>query len=307
MTQAKAADKRKAAAPQAGFAVLSEMPHSHAAHGHHYHGETAEHHHHHEETAEPHHHKHHAPDVKSGERVLTVRAISGLSGDMMLSGLAALTELSNNDLNSLVKELKLPALEGCLTVQPRAVNHIGGVGCDIKLPHEHSHRTLADIRKIITDSAMPGEVKDLSVQAFTLLAQAEAAVHDKKLDDVSFHEVGALDSILDTCLTCRLFKLLDPVVFVCSPLPLADGVIRCAHGYIPSPAPAVLQLLTDVPVYGFSGKGETVTPTALSLLKALGATFDRWPAMTVNKTVISYGGKVFANAPNGAVWALGVS
>lgn len=269
-----------------------------------------EHEHHHAE----HNHGHSAPDHheipalherKANKRVLTVRAISGLSGDMMLSGLAGLAGLSNDDLNELVKELKLPALEGSVKIQPRSVNHIGGVGCDIQLPHEHSHRTLADIRKIITDSAMPDEAKALSTRAFTLLAQAEAAVHNKKVDDVSFHEVGALDSILDTCLTCRIFTLLNPALFVCSPLPLADGVIRCAHGFIPSPAPAVLQLLTDVPVYGFSGRGETVTPTALSLLKALDAKFEKWPSMRVNKTLISYGGKIFANAPNGAIWALG--
>lgn len=242
---------------------------------------------------------------KVPQNILTVRAVSGLSGDMMLSGLAGLAGLSNQDLNALVKDLKLNDLVECVTIEPRSVNHIAGVGCRITLPHEHVHRTLADIEKIIHESNMSGEAKDLSIQAFTLLAKAEAAVHEKKVEDVSFHEVGALDSILDTCLSCRLFTLLKPAAFVCSPLPLADGVIRCAHGYITSPAPAVLQLLADVPVCGFSGDGETVTPTALSLLKALGARFGRWPEMTVKKTLISYGGKVFTNAPNGAIWALG--
>lgn len=260
-----------------------------------------EHGHHHDE----HMHTHHAHKSKTSKRVLTVRAVSGLSGDMMLSGLAGLAELTNEELNAFVRELNLPALEECIKIETRSVNHIAGIGCNIQLPHEHSHRTLADIRKIITDSAMPNEAKELSIQTFTILAQAEAAVHNKKPDEISFHEVGALDSILDTCLTCRIFTLLNPASFICSPLPLADGAIRCAHGYIPSPAPAVLKLLVNVPVCGFSGYGETVTPTALSLLKALGARFDQWPSMTVNRTLISYGSKVFTNAPNGAVWALG--
>ena len=237
--------------------------------------------------------------------IITVRALSGLSGDMMLSGLAGLAGLDETALGALVGELRLPALDGCLSIEPRSVNHIAGVGCAITLPHEHAHRSLADIRDIIGGSDMPDEAKRLSVAAFTLLAEAEAGVHGGKRDDVTFHEVGALDSILDTCLVCRLFIMLAPSRFICSPLPLADGAIRCAHGVIPSPAPAVLRMLENVPVCGFGGSGETVTPTALALLKALGAEFGEWPEMTVTKTVISYGGKVFEDAPNGAVWALG--
>ena len=249
------------------------------------------------------HHGHAATDPEG--MILTVRACSGLSGDMMLAGLAGIAGLNDQELNALVRELKLPALDGSLTVEPRAVNHIAGLGCRIALPHEHAHRNLADIRKIIMDSAMPDAAKELSVRAFTILAEAEAAVHGTTTDEVTFHEVGALDSILDTCLVCRLFTIVRPARLICSPLPLADGVIHCAHGLVPSPAPAVLRLLEGVPVRGFPGDGETVTPTALSLLKALDAGFGNWPAMTVHKTIISYGGKIFADAPNGAVWALG--
>jgi uncharacterized protein (DUF111 family) len=101
--------------------------------------------------------------------------------------------------------------------------------------------------------------------------------------------------------------MLAPERFICSPLPLADGAIHCAHGCIPAPAPAVLRLLDGVPVCGFKGEGETVTPTALALLKALGATFGPWPEFTVQKTLISYGEKIFPNLPNGAIWALGVT
>lgn len=237
--------------------------------------------------------------------VLTVRAASGLSGDMILAGLAAMAGVSNAELEGLVKELGLPALEGAVSLEPRSVNQIAGVGCRIALPHEHAHRSLADIRKIIEGSAMPEAAKDLAIRAFTILGEAEAAVHGKEPDQVNFHEVGALDSILDTCLSCRLFTLLAPARFICSPLPIADGVIHCAHGHVPSPAPAVLRLLEGIPVTAFAGSGETVTPTAISLLKAMDAQFGSWPAMTVERTVISYGTKVFENAPNGAIWAFG--
>lgn len=273
----------------------SEHSHEHP-HGHtHEHGHGASHD----------SHTDHGEEACGNDTILTVRAASGLSGDIMLGGLATLAGLTEQELHALLAELNVPALEGCLKLEQRMIHHIAGVGCAITLPHEHAHRTLQDILKIIENSAMPDIAREHARSAFVLLAEAEAAVHGKKTEDVTFHEVGALDSILDICMVCRLFVLLQPCHFVCSPLPLADGVIRCAHGDIPSPAPAVLRMLNDVPVRGFPGSGETVTPTAIALLKALGASFGPWPAMTVQKSVISYGTKVFEHTLNGAIWALG--
>ncbi len=247
----------------------------------------------------------HTKEPAANDVILTVRASSGLSGDIMLGGLAALAGLTDKELHALIAELPIPGLEGCLTLEPRMVHHVAGVGCRITLPHEHAHRTLKDILKIIENSAMPDMAKAYSCQAFTVLAEAEAAVHGTKMEDVTFHEVGALDSILDVCLVCRIFGILHPESFVCSPLPLGDGIICCAHGVIPSPAPAVLKMLEGVAIQGFSGSGETVTPTAMALLKVLKASFGPWPSMIVQKTVISYGTKVFENTMNGAIWALG--
>lgn len=239
--------------------------------------------------------------------VLTVRALSGLSGDMMLAGLFAVSGLTDGDLAAMTRELRLPALDGALRVEERSLNGIAGYGCRIDLPHEHAHRTCADIAAVIGASAMPERARELALAAFSLLAEAEGEVHGQKPEEVRFHEVGALDSILDICLVCRLFAEISPARFVCSPLPLADGVVHCAHGTAPAPAPAVLRLLPGVPVRGFSGSGETVTPTALALVKSLGADFGPWPEMCVERTAISYGTKVFPDAPNGAVWALGRS
>lgn len=224
---------------------------------------------------------------------------------MMLSGLAAILEVSQEELDAFCGELRIPALENCARLEKREVNGIGGRGVRITLPHEHVHRSLGDIEDIIKSSDLPPEAAKLSLRAFALLAEAEGAVHGKQPSEVHFHEVGALDSILDTCLVCRLFARLSPSRFNCSPLPLADGVIHCAHGQLHSPAPAVLRMLPGVVVCGFSGKGETVTPTALALLRALNADFGPWPAMEVERTAISYGDKVFESAPNGAIWALG--
>ena len=236
---------------------------------------------------------------------LTVRAGCGLSGDIMLAGLAALAGLDTAGLEGLASELNLPALKGACSLEARQVNSIAGVRCRVRLPEEHVHRALPDILQLIDASSMPTPAREMAARTFGILAEAEAAVHGLAPESVTFHEVGALDSILDVCLVCRLFTMLNPARFVCGPLPLADGVIYCAHGLIPAPAPAVLRLLGDIPVCGFPGRGETVTPTGISLLRAMEADFGPWPTMTVRRSIISYGTKVFPDAPNGAVWALG--
>lgn len=240
------------------------------------------------------------------EHVVTIRALSGLSGDMMVSGLAKLTQAGQADLDALIALLHLPALHsGCVRVQPHSVQHIGGWRAYITLPHEHAHRTLTDILLIIDESGMSSYAKELASQTFELLAEAEGAVHGITPQAVTFHEVGALDSILDICLGCMLFERLRCVALHVSPLPVADGSIVCAHGVIPSPAPAVLQLLQGVQVCPFGGEGETVTPTALALLKSFGAIFGPWPAMRVEDTALVYGSKVFEGVPNGAIFARG--
>ena len=271
--------------------------HAHTHEGHHHHAHTAAHTHHAQPAA-------YAPAAR-GARVLTVRAVSGLSGDMMLAGLARMAQAGPDDLAALVQALKLPVAADCVRVEPREVNHVSGWSCHIDLPHEHAHRSYADIRTIIEHSALLPGASALALKAFALLAAAEGAVHGKAPEDVTFHEVGALDSILDICLVCALFDRLKPEQFVCSPLPLGDGGVLCAHGWLPVPAPAVLELLEGIPVCGFAGKGETLTPTAIALVKALGAVFGQWPAMKIEQKALVYGGKVFEGAPNGIIWAMG--
>lgn len=287
------------------------MEHQHHTHEHAHHPEHSHEHHSHEHThhehAHEHTHEHHHPARKQDEKILCIRPQSGLSGDMFLCGLASLLELSQEQINEYLKTLNLPQLENCLTLQNRFVNGIRGKNADVNVAHEHSHRTLLDILDIINKSSMQDKAKELACAAFTLLAEAEGAVHGKEAKDVTFHEVGALDSILDICLTCAFFVELNPAIFICGPLPLADGSIHCAHGIIPSPAPAVLSLLNDVAVCSFSGSGETITPTAIALLKALQAKFGKWAAMKVEKNVLVYGSKIFENAPNGSIFALGTA
>jgi len=222
----------------------------------------------------------------------------------MLAGLIRMSGIDQEHVNGMLASL-MPELCGCLSVIRREVQGIGGWQACLDLPHQHVHRTLGDILSLIEKSGLSSKGKTLSRKTFSLLAQAEASVHGKKAEEIHFHEVGALDSILDICLNCELYQTIAPDSLVVSPLPLADGSIRCAHGILPSPAPAVLELLDGVPVRSFAGCGETVTPTALALLKALGAKFGPWPSMNVQKHAIVYGTYTFENAPNGAFFALG--
>lgn len=237
--------------------------------------------------------------------VLTIRAHSGLSGDMFLAGLLRMTELEEAVLEERLCAL-LPDLAGSVRLVRRQVNHISGWHAQVLLPQQHEHRTLKDVTTLIATSGMNEAAKRLATDTFTLLAKAESAVHEKKPEEIHFHEIGALDSILDICMTCELFIHLAPSRFVVSPLPVADGSVFCAHGVIPVPAPAVLELLEGIPVRPFPAEGETVTPTAAALLRALGATFGPWPAMRVEKTALVYGTRDFLNAPNGAVFAYGM-
>lgn len=237
--------------------------------------------------------------------ILTIRASSGLSGDMLLAGLARMGDVSPTELDAMVRAVGLPALEGSVRLEERSVNHVSGYGCVVDLPHEHAHRDLAAIREILQGGSMPDAALEAAVRCFELLAVAEGAVHGNPPERVCFHEVGALDSILDIAMVCQLATRVQPMKLVCSPLPLADGGVYCAHGWLPTPAPAVLRLLEGVPVCAFSGRGETVTPTAIALLKALGAEFGPWPSMCVRTQTLIYGTKVFENAPNGAIFAMG--
>jgi len=208
-------------------------------------------------------------------------------------------------LAEVVMRLGLPELDGALAVVEKSVSGIAGAGCDIRLPHSHSHTTMADIRGIVAAGRLSPRGRELALTAFGELARAEAAVHGVAVDDVAFHEVGALDSILDVCLSAELFAMIGPSRFVCSPLPVSDGVVACAHGLLSTPAPATLALLEGLPVYGIPGAGETVTPTAAALLRAFAPQFGTWPPMRLTRQVRAYGGRIIPGVPNGAVFALG--
>ncbi len=235
---------------------------------------------------------------------IVLRTPSGLSGDMLVTGLSRLAGVSDAELSALVDSIGLPALHDVVSIKPHSVNGISGWKADIDLPHEHSHRSLAVISELIDNSTLEQAARKLASDTFHYLGEAEAKIHSIPLEKVTFHEVGALDSILDICASAALFTRLAPVNFYCSPLPLCDGVIRCDHGFIASPAPAVQEMLRGVPVYGIESRGETVTPTALAFLRAAQAQFGKWPQAEVLEVARAFGGRVLPGVPNGAMFFL---
>lgn len=155
----------------------------------------------------------------------------------------------------------------------------------------HEHRNFADIKKIIAELPHSEEVKRLSLEMFGHIARAEAKVHGKEIDEVHFHEVGAVDSIVDIIGTAIAIEMVkdkfDVDTFYSAPIHLGTGFVRCAHGKIPVPVPATTEILTGVPVYSTGVRGELVTPTGAAIVKSLASDFGPMPAMAIEK--IGYG------------------
>lgn len=220
---------------------------------------------------------------------------SGISGDMCLGALVS----AGVDFEALRDELlKLP-VEGYDIRQERVKrNGISAVNIYVDLLETNQpERRLAGIEQIIDGSSLPEDVKIKSKEIFQRLARAEAAVHDTTPDHIHFHEVGAVDAIVDVVGTVLGLRLLEIEKVYASPLPMGKGFIQCLHGIIPSPAPATLELLTNVPIYGAGIEGEMVTPTGAALISTLADEFTGFPAMTISK--VGYGsGKKEMGHPN---------
>lgn len=159
--------------------------------------------------------------------------------------------------------------------------------------HSHSHRNFNDIKKLINQSELSQRVKDLSIDIFTQVAEAEAKVHGKAVDEVHFHEVGAVDSIVDIVGTAILVEMLNPDHIYASSVSLGSGFVDAAHGRIPVPAPATIEILKDVPVYSTGVRGELVTPTGAAIIKTLAEEFTQMPELEISKIAYGAGKKDF--------------
>jgi uncharacterized protein (TIGR00299 family) protein len=167
--------------------------------------------------------------------------------------------------------------------------------------HRHesgSHRTIAEIFRVIDGSALSGSAKDRTKQLFTVLGEAEAAIHGTSLERVHLHEVGALDSIIDIAGTVFALEQLGVDRIVSSPLNVGGGTVHSAHGHYPVPAPATIRLLKGAPVYSGAERVELVTPTGALLITGYANEFGPIPAMRVDRVGYGAGTRDFPHSPN---------
>ncbi len=212
---------------------------------------------------------------------------SGASGDMILGALLD-AGLPLETLQAEIAKLGLDHYD--LSVEKVVKKGMGGSQAMVSVDedhHHHHHRHLHHIEKIIGGSKLGDRVKGDSLKIFHRLAEAEAKVHRTSVDKIHFHEVGAMDAIIDVVGSAAGFAALGIDEIHCSPLHVGSGTVECAHGTLPVPAPATMELIQGVPIYSTGVTGELLTPTGAAILTTLASGFGPMPAMTVDK--IGYG------------------
>ncbi len=171
------------------------------------------------------------------------------------------------------------------------------------IEHEHAHshphgRGLNEIRDVISVAPISQSAQKNAIAIFEVLGAAEAKIHDTSIEKIHFHEVGAVDAIVDIVCAAVGAEALGVDEIVCSPLNVGGGTVKCAHGTLPVPAPATLELLKDVPVYSSGVQFELVTPTGAAIVKTLVKRFSSFPPMKVEKTAYGAGTRDFAGHAN---------
>ena len=229
-------------------------------------------------------------------KVLCYDCFSGISGDMNLGAMLDL----GIELSYLKGELEKLNLGGWELIAEKSQRHgISGTKVTVRQTvHEHAHRHLSDIQKIINGSSLPDEVKELSMLIFRKIAEAEAKVHGIPVDEVHFHEVGAIDSIVDITGAAICFAALKPEAVFVSEIELGSGFVKCDHGSLPVPAPATAEIVRDLPVRTGGVGFEATTPTGAAILSVLGTEFGSTQAVRISRTGYGVGHKDHPEIPN---------
>lgn len=226
--------------------------------------------------------------------LLYLDAFSGISGDMMLGLLVDLgvpQELLEQEL------AHLPMTGYRLTAEPEQRHGIGGTRLRVHCEEEQPPRTWSDIDRMLADSRLADTTRQLARRIFRLLGEAEASVHQIPLEQVHFHEVGAVDAIVDIVGTAAGLTQLSPQRVVCSPLPLSSGMTSASHGRIPLPAPATLDILRGCPIRSAGSSRELVTPTGAAIARTI-AEFGELPPMVLERIGYGVGGWQLEDRPN---------
>jgi uncharacterized protein (TIGR00299 family) protein len=227
-------------------------------------------------------------------KILYFDCFSGISGDMILGALLDLgvdEELWKSELK------KIPIEDYEIEVTKKKKGAIYGTDVNIKIKDTKTHRHLKDLIDIVERSDLSSDIKEKAKKIFYKIAEAESKIHNESIEEVHFHEVGALDTIIDVLGSLIAIEILNVDEIYSSPLPLGSGFVETDHGRIPVPAPATLEILKGVPVYSDGREGELVTPTGAAIIRTIVKSFDNMPKMKIKK--IGYGcGKKDFQFPN---------
>jgi pyridinium-3,5-bisthiocarboxylic acid mononucleotide nickel chelatase len=217
-------------------------------------------------------------------RIAYLDCFAGISGNMVLGALLD----AGLELEALEAELLKLGIDGYRIVASEVRRRgLRGTHVEVETDDQGVARHLHHIQELIEASTLPAPVKARSLSTFRRLAEAEARVHGTPVDHVHFHEVGALDAIVDVVGAASGFWLLGVEEVYASHVHVGRGTIQCAHGVIPVPAPATAELLKGIPIYGRDVDAELVTPTGAAILTATAVAFGGGPAMRVEQ--IGYG------------------
>lgn len=228
--------------------------------------------------------------------ILFYDCFSGISGDMNLGAMLDLgigedylrEELNKLNLNGWRLDVTNDQRHGIFGTKVTVVQTI----------HEHVHRHLSDINKIISESTLSKETKKVALKIFTEVAEAEASVHRMPVEKVHFHEVGAIDSIIDIVGAAICFNKLKIDKVIVSNIELGGGFVQCAHGNLPVPAPATAEIIKDLPVSVGGVNFEATTPTGAAILKTLGNEFRDQTSFKIMRTGYGIGQKENPDKPN---------
>ena len=239
-----------------------------------------------------------------GVRLAWFHCFSGVAGDMTLGSLLD----AGADLDE-VKGLleRLPVGGWDLTADPVLRCGLAGIKARVGAEMDPQHRTAGGIIEMIGEASLPDRVTRRAVAVFRALAEVEGRLHQQPASEVHFHEVGAIDSIIDVVGTCAALEVLDIDEVWCSSIATGRGTVEAAHGTIPVPAPAVVGLLVGAPTHGIDVPFELTTPTGAALMSALAAGWGPMPAMVVGSMGFGAGDRDLDGRPNLTQVVLGTS
>jgi pyridinium-3,5-bisthiocarboxylic acid mononucleotide nickel chelatase len=228
-------------------------------------------------------------------RVAYLDCVGGLAGDMLV---AALLD-AGADLERLRGVPAALGVEGVEIAAERVERQgIGALLLHIDAPGDHAHRDYREIRGLLEAAELPEQARSRSLNAFARLAEVEGTIHGVPADDVHFHELGSLDTLIDVCGTFVLLDDLEVERVACSPLPFARGFTRAAHGVLPLPAPATLGLLEGAELAGVETEAELVTPTGAAIAATVVDEWGSLPPLTLELVGYGAGTKDLADRPN---------